>query len=526
MLKNMKKRLTIDPDGTMKLFWFYVLIIVYLLYGTGIVSDDYVTLVSESMNDGLFASLISGNNLYLARPLFKFFYAIYFSLMGVNNYALIDYLKIIQIILIFYQMTKFFSLFLDSATSMMASFLFIFFPTHDSTTYFFLATHLNLTIALYFYAYYLVHSNKLIPAGIISTIASFVSYGSPPVAFSLFIYCVVKRSYRKGLILLIPNIIYSFYFVVVTTMMKEDTKRLPDFFSFSSVLKQFIMQICSFFDAMIGPSFFLKIWYSILENSLTSIILATLFLAAFALILKARKESIPKAIVNKQLLAVLIVLVLSSLGMFAVTGYYPQIAFNLGNRVTIYGSLLAAYLIVVVPMPKYVRRGILLILFGAIVGISTHWKYWNLQQVQVVDQIRSNKVLSAYNASTTIYVSGNQYSRMGPFSHIEFFSESYVVHGIFTLAGHANLSLSTLNKRFAYENGIMNDKKHNFGLPIRNTITVYDSVADRLLTIPAQDVNGYIKTLPVDYRHWIQFIENEKLNKLILLLMPRFGYAL
>jgi hypothetical protein len=177
-------------------------------------------------------------------------------------------------------------------------------------------------------------------------------------------------------------------------------------------------------------------------------------------------------------------------------------------------------------MPKYVRRGILLILFGAIVGISTHWKYWNLQQVQVVDQIRSNKVLSAYNASTTIYVSGNQYSRMGPFSHIEFFSESYVVHGIFTLAGHANLSLSTLNKRFAYENGIMNDKKHNFGLPIRNTITVYDSVADRLLTIPAQDVNGYIKTLPVDYRHWIQFIENEKLNKLILLLMPRFGYAL
>jgi len=409
---------------------------------------------------------------------------------------------------------------------MMVSFLFIFFPTHDSTAYFYLGMYLSLSIALYLYAYYLVFSNRLIWAGIFSTLSSFLSYGSPPIAFSLFILCAFKRSYRKGLVLLIPNIIYCVYFVVVTRIINEGSKRLPEALHFNSLFKQFVLQIGSFIDAIIGPSFFLKVWYSILENNATSIIIVTLFSAVYIILLKSKKEENQKYKIDKELLIIFIVLTLSSLGMFAITGYYPQIAFNLGNRVTIYGSLLAAYLIVTVPIPEKIRRGVLLIFLVAIVGISAHWKQWNQRQMYVIDNISTNKELASYDSAVPIYVSGNQYSRMGPFSHIEFLSEHFVVKSIFNLAGHEKLSARSLNKRFVYENGAIIDKKYNDEYPVGDSVMVYDSESDQLLKIASQDLNSYINKLPYDKRHWIQFVDSEYLNTMILKLMPRLKYTL
>jgi len=522
----MKKRSIIHLDTEVKLFCLYVLLIGYMLYGTGIVSDDFAFLVSEHDNENLLGSIVSGNNLYLARPLFKYLYSIYYSLMDLNQFALIDFLKVFQIVIIFYMITKFFSMFLDTTSSMMVSFLFIFFPTHDSTTYFYLGISLTLTIALYLYAYYFAHSNRLIWAGIFSTLASFVSYGSPPVAFSLFILCALKRSYRKGLVLLIPNIIYCVYFVFEQRILNGDVTRLPEVFHFNSLLKQFMLQIGSFIDAIIGPSFFLKVWHSILENGVSSIIIVMLFVVGYIMILKSKKEENQQNKVTKKLVTTLIILILSSLVMFAITGYYPQMAFNLGNRVTIYGSLLAAYLIVTVPIPENIRRGVLLIFLVAIVGISAHWKQWNQHQMSVIDNISTNKELASYNGKAPIYVSGNQYSRMGPFSHIEFLSENWVVGSIFKLVGHEKLSVRSLNKRFVYENGAIIDKKYNDECPVGDTVMVYDSEADQLLEIAAQDLNSYIKKLPDDKRHWIQFINNEHLNALILKLMPRLKYVL
>ena len=526
MLGNIKKRAIIHFDVEVKLFWLYVLLMVYMLYGTGIVSDDFSFLVIERNNVSIFESIVSGNNLYLKRPLFKYLYAIYYSAMDLNQLALMDFLKILQIVIIFYMITRFFSMFLDVTSSMMVSFLFIFFPTHDSTTYFYLEISLTLTIALYLYAYYLVHSNRLIPAVFISTIASFVSYGSPPVACSLFVLCALKRTYKKGLLLLTPNIIYCVYFLFVSKILNADVKRLPGAFHFNALLKQFVLQIGSFIDAIIGPSFFLKVWYSIFENSVISVIWAFLFAIGYIIILKSNREKNQQYKVNKELLIFLIVLTLTSLAMFAITGYYPQMAFNLGNRVTIYGSLLAAYLIVAAPIPKIVRCGILPIFLVAAVGISAHWKQWNHHQMDVIDNISTNKELAAYDGTLAIYISGNQYSRMGPFSHIEFLSENFVVNSIFQLVGHEKLSMRLLNKRFVYENGAIIDKKYNHKHPVGDTVMVYDSEADQLLRISAQGISSYINKLPDDKRHWIQFVKNEHLNALILKLMPRLKYAL
>lgn len=58
--------------------------------------------------------------------------------------------------------------------------------------------------------------------------------------------------------------------------------------------------------------------------------------------------------------------------------------------------------------------------------------------MHVIDNIRTNKELASYHNGAPIYVSGNQYSRMGPFSHIEFLSEYFVVRSVINLtAGFA-----------------------------------------------------------------------------------------
>ena len=330
MFNNIIKRYVFFLDTEVKLFCLYVLLICYMLYGTGMFSDDFSILASERNYEGIGGSIMGTTNLYLERPFFKYLYVIFYCLMDHNQFALIDFLKIFHIVISFYMVTRFFSMFLDAASSMMVSFLFIFFPTHEATTYCYLEINQTLAISLYLYAYYLAEStNRLITAGIISTLASFVTYGSTPVAFSLFVLCALKKSYKKGLVLLIPNIIYCGYYVSMTEIMNEGVKRLPEVFHFSSFIKQFLLQIGSFIDAIIGPSFFLKVWYSILENSTISIILGVLFITGYIMILKSKKEEKNQQDkVNKKLFTALIVLTLSSLVMFAITGYYPQMAFN------------------------------------------------------------------------------------------------------------------------------------------------------------------------------------------------------
>ena len=168
MFINITKRAILHLDTEVKLFCLYILLMVYMLCGTGIVSDDFAFLVNEREFGSIFESIVSGNNLYFERPLFKYLYSTYYSVMDLKRLDLIDFLKILQIVIIFYGVTKFFSLFLDITSSMMVSFLFIFFPTHDSTTYWYLEISLTLTIGLYLFAYYLLQFNRMISAGIIS----------------------------------------------------------------------------------------------------------------------------------------------------------------------------------------------------------------------------------------------------------------------------------------------------------------------------------------------------------------------
>jgi len=157
--------------------------------------------------------------------------------------------------------------------------------------------------------------------------------------------------------------------------------------------------------------------------------------------------------------------------------------------------------------------------------VSVHWKIWNNHQIEVFHNIQMNEDLQSYDKQGSVFVTGNQYSKMGPFSHIEFLSENWVVYGLFELAGHNEIKALALNKRFIVKENLLVDQKHQNIITIGPVVNIYDSDVDKLITVKSDMLNQYIGNIPDEERHWVQMIKNEKINDAILKLMPRLKYA-
>ena len=517
---------SVSQEIDKKVFCFFSIIVIILVYGTGIVSDDIAEIaIRQGMHNFWWHLMPRGN--FANIPVASLTHMWVFSLIDIDNLLLVYIVKAVHAILSLYMVAKFFSLFIDGHSALLTSFLFLFFPIRDSMTYWYMGSHMAFSMCCYLFAYYLVHKGYLKRAATVAFFASFTSYGSPPTAFALFILCVLKKNFRKGLLLLVPNIVYCTYYIYLKGILFNAPIRsnLPPEINLLSIAKQLLLQIATFFDALAGPSFLFKVYYSIIENNVWSIVAIIIFVSLY-LKMVANKKICPHQIkFDKSLLAALTVLVIGSLVMFSITGRYPQLAFNLGNRTTIYGALLLSYLIVAVPINKYLRQGILLLMLFSIVGVSVHWKMWNKHQVEVYHNIQRNEDLQSFNKQEPVFVIGNQYSKMGPFSHIEFLSENWVVNSLFELAGHNEIKASALNKRFIVKEGLLVDQKYQNIITIGPVVNIYDSESDKLITVTSDMLNQYIGNIPDEERHWVQMIKNEKINDAILKLMPRLKYA-
>lgn len=499
---------------------FYFLLIAYLVINTGIFSDEFFV-VSKLRNKSLIDAVLAFETLsYINIPsayLTHFSWYCFFR----NNIYLLDLIKIFYLILSFYMVAQFFKIFLNEYSSLWASFLFIFFPCHDSTVYSFMNQYLSLSFAFYLYAFYLAYHNKLYKAFLLALFASFLSYGSPPIALALFILCILNKEYKRGLVILIPNIIYWLYFIPLNFFMRLRSPRIIEEFSFSATIKQFILQILSSIDAIIGPSMWLKIYYGFWQLTLISFLVGI-----FAVMVIYKSSNDVKAKCNSQLIICLLAMLFFSFLIYAATGRYPQIAFSLGNRVTIFGSLLLAYIIVSAPFSRKANILFIALLILPVLGISDHWKNWNMHQQTVIANIKNNLSLKVYNDKRPIYVTKNQYSKYGPISHIDFFSEKWVPNSIFKISLALDITALSLNRRFKYADGYLIDGKYGQKERIIEYINVYDSGEDKLFKVPQEEINSYIDTLPQDYRHWVQILGIEFFRSLTKGLMPRLKYAL
>lgn len=511
------------PSGRSHIFVYVLfgILVAYLLINTGIISDDFDEINSLKDKDVVDILIPKGNFHFIETPVVYFTHCILYRFSRIDDLTVINIFKIFYIFLSFYLISKFFMIYLGPQNALLASFLFIFFPSHDSTVYFFMLQYLTLSFAFYLYAFYLAYNNRLTPAFLSALIASFISYGSPPLAMALFLLFVLRKEFKKGFILLIPNILYSAYYIFISKVLAIGTDKMAKVVDISSIMKQLILQIVTFVDAMVGPSMWLKLYYSFFQLSVPSIIIGLTLTIIFY---RKYKEGGKRH--NAKLILGLTVLTFVSFAMFAVTGRYPQIAFNLGNRVTIFGSLLFAYLIILMPLSHKMRTLVFAIIIFSILGISDHWKGWNVHQQKVIANIRDNRDLKNYKEAKLIYVSGNQYSKYGPVSHIEFLSEGFVSSPVFQLALGKKISAVPINKRLVYKDGYLIDIRYDEKEAVRSYINIYDSERDTFFKLNAENINNYIDSLPSENRHWIQMVNVPFIRDVLIRLMPRSKYVL
>ena len=504
----------------------YLALIAYLIWGTGVVSDDLVDLARHQRGASWWQAVIPEDNMWNV-PAFHVLRMVFYMIADLDHLAPIEAAKVVYAAASFFMLTRFLSLFVADTAAMAIAFLFIFHPSHESTVYWLGGQYLVIGLALYAYAYVHAQRGATVRAIALATLASFTSYGTPPVAWALFAMCAIERRWRPGIALLAPNLVYTAYYVAVSRLPAVGATRLPETWSVATLGRQLALQAFSFLDAVIGPSFWLKVYFSLRENTGATLLVGALVVVALALVLvRAPQGDVADRSPARILFVGLAVLTLANLGMFAVTGAYPQIAFNLGNRVTTLGTLAPACAALTLPCPRPVRAGVLIVLLFAILGLSAHWKAWQGQQADVVARMRASAALASAPTDAPVYVSGNQYSRLGPFSHIEFLSETWALQAVVDIAGHRHLVVRPLNRRHAVEGPDLVDTKYGMRDRLGPSVTVYDSERDRVLRLPPDGVATHVAGLREERRHWVQMIDAGPVRDVIVRLMPRLRYAL
>ena len=212
----------------------------------------------------------------------------------------------------------------------------------------------------------------------------------------------------------------------------------------------------------------------------------------------------------------------SSLGIFALTSSYPQTAFNLGNRITIYSTFLIVVLFSMLIKRNFIFLILSLVLILSIIGVSNHWKEFNKKSTNIINNINTNEKFSDLDKNDILLVKDNLYSKLGKISHIEFLIIPWVSNKIFTK--YANFTVLPLSKYlYLNENFISNNKEGTKHL-IKGNIYLYDTSKDLIIMIDKKNLDTIIENEESIFRHWIQLNEFQILSKVIIKIYPRLNY--
>jgi hypothetical protein len=504
------------------LFFAVLILLAYMHIGTGLYSDDYVFLVDvPNWTLSSLEILWSSPVYYLNIPFFSYYF-IQFYLFE-NIFILYDLVKILMLFLSIVLVYFFLKDYMSEHKAALGSMLFILYPIHAATNYCPINHYMVITASLVMYAHALINQERYYSGFLMGILASFTSYASPPFFFGLSVIFFIEKKYKKFTFFVLPQLAYICYFYIMKPIIGVKTIRTEHISDPIKLLKLFVVQVATGLDAGVGPSFFLKLYYSIINLSLFSIVIGCIIIYLFYRFVEIKKEPI-----SIGLLCGVVAVIPLSFGMFSLTGAYPQIVLGLGSRVTTYISLASSFFIMILFMQNKRNATIVFAIFMfSILGISDHWKSWHQHQLSVIEQIKNNKEIAEHSPDIPLYVSGNQFSQLGPLSNIEFLSGNWTVSSVLQYAKNRPYKSYTLNKRIHYKDGYMVDRKYNLNVKIEDHIMVYDSEKDKIFKIPKNEINEYISTLPSYNRHWAQMLGKEHwIRRIALFLTPRLDYLL
>ena len=499
-----------------------VLIIVgfMIFYNTGLHGDDYTAISYFEKKD--FYEIFYINPLDLGiwiyvLPAYLFFYSFY-QILGLDiifGYELIKFL--IHLFSTFF-LYKFFSNFISGSRSLIASLFFVFFISHDSTTYWYMASAYMLFFpSLVFYSFHLIYNNCLIRGSLVLGICSFC-YSTPPMIFGLSIFFLLKKEFLKFFIYFFAGLIFISYYFLISYFFPVTENRINDNLNIIILIKNFIFQFLSSIDATVGLNIVYKIYYSLNYLDAISIIMGSVTIIVIFLNMKNENQNN----FDIALFLSLLFIYLLSLAMFSLTGMYTQSSFNLGNRVTLYFCIVVGYLIILIKN-KYVLISLTsLILIFPTISISGHWKDWNKKQNTIYENINQNLELSTIRNNILI-VEKNNYSKLGPFAHIELFSMSWHLENRFKNIIDKRNIIALTSYTEIYDDKIV-DPKSQKTILLNRPFFIYDTNLDLLKKVKKQDlINRKEKIREV--RHWSQLLDkNSIIIKFIIFLNPRLNY--
>ena len=504
-------------------YFYYILILVilsYLILGVGLHGDDYVEIKSmnglglwEFLNPQITQSMLSLPNYYALEWAFP--------VLGYEYQWLYDVIKIIVHALSIYLIYTFAKDYFSLDRAFLFSLIFVLYPLHDTTTYWYCTLFYVIIPAIILYAHSLIRKDRIWTGLLLLFLGTMWNYASPPYVFGMAMVFIFEKKIKKAVLFSIPGFVYTFYYFWIKFSFPGVERRLDPDLEILSFIKNMLLQFVSFIESAIGPSFWLKVFYSINSISfisLISVLIITIYLFKIPILSQVKK-------INKPLLFGFVIVALLAFGMFALTGLYnSHSAFNLGNRTTIYGSLLIAFLLATfLPANKKSIVILLLIFVIPVFGLSDHWKNWNENQKVVIENIKNNQDLKEIDSDSTLIITGNLYSKLGEYSHIEFFSMTWNVNAIF----HNNTKTKTIVAITPYieiREGYLVDPKFSGKYSLNNKLYVYDSENDIVREISSVDLPELIEQQPKLIRHWVQLFKDTWIEDVVVWLSPRLVY--
>jgi hypothetical protein len=502
--------------------FFYILTtLALLLFDTGLHGDDYIVISNLDKSDTLgFLNLEGARIMALNTVTYYSFWWPYFLLGNEYQWGY-DLIKIVAHVIGIFFVYKFSTDYLPKDRAVLVSLIFILYPLHDTTAYWYMTAPYILIPSTILYAHHLIRNNNIRLGVFISILGAFSYYLSPPYIFGLATIFLFEKQFKKAIIFITPGFLYVVYYFWIKFNYADVERRINSDLGILDFLKQIIIQPLSFLESALGPSYWLKIFYAIESISLFSVIIVAV-ISIFSFIKVKKFSKVPA--LPKSLLVGLISVLILSFGMYALTGLYSHSAFNLGNRSTIYGSLLIAFLLVTfLPANKKSVIFLLIIFLAPIFGLSDHWKSWNIHQKIVIENIKNNQELKAIEIDSTLIVTGNIYSKLGPFAHIEFFSMPWNVSTIFKDSVRTK-NIVALTPYVVINDDYLIDPKFGGKYSLENKLYVYESEDDLVREISSKDVPELIKQQPIIVRHWVQLFKDTWVQNAIVWLSPRLVY--
>jgi len=492
----------------------------YLVIGTGLHGDDYTVIGSWSgLQDFFNIDPYKRGLIIFGLPSYFGFWWAYFFL-GYEHQWVYDFVKFAALLISFYCVYRFACDYFPRDRAVFASILFVLYPLHDSTVYWYMTVPYVLFPAVILYAHSLIRNHITLFGLLLLFLGSFSYYFTPPYVFGLATIFLFERKYKKAAFFVVPGFLYvgAYFFIKLAYHGVEG--RINSRLGIMDLFKQIMLQPLSFIDAAIGPSYWLKIIFAIGSLGVFSSLIATALIVC--LFIKSSSFS-GRPEFQKSLFVGLLSVVLISFGIYALTGLYQHSAFNLGNRSTVYGSLLIAFLLALLPLNKKTAIFFALIFILPVLGLSVYWKSWNVHQKAIIENIHTNASLKVLEAESTLLVTGNIYSKLGPFSHIEFFSMPWVVNSIFNDWVKCK-DVVALAPYIELDHGSLVDPKFGGRYPLGNKIYVYNSDANTVSPITLAAVPQLLAARPREIRHWVQLAKGTWIESSIVALSPRLTY--